>query len=57
MIKKQKNQTIKKSENISQLEMDRILVLEKIQIGIREAEDGKFLTLEQAEQRLSKWLK
>lgn len=57
MIRKQKNQLIKKSENISQLEMDRILLLEKIQIGIKEAEDGKFLTLEQAEQRLSKWLK
>ncbi len=57
MIKKQKNQKIKNEDSISILDNGDLILLEKIQVGMKDVEDGKFLTLKQAEQRLSKWLK
>lgn len=56
MIKKYKNHKIKKTNSSTTID-EELFLLEKIQVGMKDVEDGKFLTLEQAEQRLSKCLK
>jgi predicted transcriptional regulator len=37
--------------------IDRIIMLDKIEQGLKDVEDGKVYTTEQAKARLNKWLK
>ncbi len=37
--------------------VERLIVLEKIQEGLQQAEDGKVMSNEEAKKRLGKWLK
>lgn len=37
--------------------IDRILLLDKIQAGMKQSKEGKTITLKQAESKLKKWLK
>jgi|APFre7841882793_1041355.scaffolds.fasta_scaffold97553_1 hypothetical protein len=37
--------------------IDRIIILDKIQIGITQSKEGKTISLKQAETKLKKWLK
>jgi hypothetical protein len=36
---------------------DRIIILDKIQLGMEQSKTGKLYTLKQAETKLKKWLK
>ena len=37
--------------------LDRIMLLQKIEIGIEQSEAGKVISTDEAKQRLQKWLK
>ncbi len=37
--------------------MERLIVLEKIETGLKQVEEGKTLTMQEAKERLQKWLK
>lgn len=37
--------------------IERIVLLEKIRIGLQQSDEGKVFTKEQARKRLKKWLK
>lgn len=37
--------------------IERIVLLEKIRIGLQQSDEGKVITKEQARKRLKKWLK
>jgi predicted RNA-binding protein YlqC (UPF0109 family) len=37
--------------------IERIVLLEKIRIGLKQSDQGKVISKEQAEKRLKKWLK
>lgn len=37
--------------------MERLIVLEKIAVGLRQVENGEVFSDEEARQRLSRWLK
>ncbi|RKR81543.1 hypothetical protein BDD43_1690 [Mucilaginibacter gracilis] len=37
--------------------MDTLLLLEKIEVGLQQSDNGEILTTNQAKEKLSKWLK
>ena len=37
--------------------LDKILLLQKIEVGLNQSENGETLSTEEAKERLSKWLK
>lgn len=37
--------------------LDRIILLQKIEIGLQQSEDGQIYTTDQAKEKLKKWLK
>jgi predicted transcriptional regulator len=57
-----KNEVLKSLKNMpnkfhAEDAIERIILLEKISMGIQQSDEGKVLTKDQARKRLKKWLK